>query len=137
MRSMVTVFAVGVVCATPAWAQSAEHYRCTIKEVWAQNMRDGTLHPLEGLAGIMVGEEFMVDRDTGRILHDALMNCSIFDEPEVLDPGSDEQSFKVITIYRPSVTIDLLTVSEYAAGDEKPFRYWDSNTLYTGICTHS
>ena len=65
------------------------------------------------------------------------MNHNDFAQPTVLDPGSSEQFFRVITVYQPYTSVDYLQIEEFADDEEKPFLFLDSpNTVVTGSCTH-
>ena len=55
-------------------------------------------------------------------------------QPEVLDPGDSEQSFKAITIYGPNVWVEILTIKEFAESEEKPFFLLMRNSYFSGTC---
>ena len=56
-------------------------------------------------------------------------------QPQVLDPGSDEQAFKVLTIYRPYTSVAYLQIDSYTESREKPFLFVSSTAgVITGTC---
>src|SRR5687767_8101483 len=70
-------------------------YKCTVID-GAQVTEDGTLEG-DGWTDSYRKLEFVVGRRTGRINgSDALTNHNTSGQPKVLDPGSAEQSFKVL-----------------------------------------
>jgi hypothetical protein len=133
-------FAVGVIVillwASEGAAQTPSAYRCTIVD--AVEVSDaGELVTTQFPQMILdLNEEFVVDRTTGRILGGSgLANHNAFGTPEILDPGSDEQSFKVITLYRPFVTVALLDIHQFREGLDKPFTYrMAGGVIISGTC---
>lgn len=87
-----------------------------------------------------VGREFTVDRRTG-IMAGALKN-SYITKPEVIDHGSDENSYKVVTTLRKEQGVGrgsnvyVLVVSEYRKGAAKPFTFVENDEVYFGTCVH-
>ena len=71
----------------------------------------------------------------------ALKN-SYITRPEVIDVGSSENSFKVVTTLRreqglgPGSNVYVLVVREYEKGAKKPFVFLDNDELYFGTCLH-
>jgi hypothetical protein len=83
---------------------------------------------------LRLGNEFVVDRDTGRI-NGGLSNNNAFGQPKVLDYGSHEQAFKVVTIYKPMTTLAYLYIEEFNENREKPFMFIDGQNIFSGVCT--
>ncbi len=71
----------------------------------------------------------------------ALKN-SYITRPEVIDAGSAENSFKVVTTLRreqgigSGSNVHILVVREYKAGAKKPFVFLDNDDVYFGTCVH-
>ena len=57
-------------------------------------------------------------------------------KPIVIDRGSKENSFKVITTMKTDITSNTysLTVNEYIEGDIKPFVFLNNSDVYYGVC---
>src|SRR5260370_16545987 len=68
----------------------ASGYKCTIKQS-LQLGNDGSAQPLD-LADMYRNKEFIVDRASGRVLGDIYQVWN----HQVLDTGSDEQSYKSV-----------------------------------------
>ena len=81
-----------------------------------------------------LGAKFVIDRDTGRMLG-SLKNYDWGQQPKVVDRGSKEQAFKVITIFGPPVNIAYLQVGLFYSSLEKPFLYIKNTDIYAGLCT--
>ncbi|MDB3923327.1 hypothetical protein N9359_04445 [Luminiphilus sp.] len=104
-------------------------YQCVVKDA-KQLADDGTLESLDDY----LGAEFVVDRATGR-MNGRLKNHGYFGEPTVIDPGSKDQAFKVITVHDAGFpAVDYLYVGSFAEGYEKPFLYIDGNKVFSGAC---
>ena len=133
-------FAVVAVAAflQDADAQVLRDYRCKIERV-------ATAEPLPNRqldfqVKNYVGREFTVDRRTG-MMAGALKN-SYITKPEVIDHGSDDNSFKVVTTLRKEQGVGrgsnvyVWVVSEYKNGSAKPFTFVENNDVYFGTCVH-
>ena len=79
------------------------------------------------------GEKFVVDKQSGRMLG-ALSNHNAFGNPKVIDRGSEDQAYKVITVFEPFTEINVLYVQEFRDGENKPFSFTDGGRTYTGLC---
>jgi len=115
---------------TNAWALS--DYRCTIeRSVSVSDVSLGHLY---------VGKQFTVERDTG-LMSGALKN-SYLTPPQVVDYGSSENSYKVVTTMRQDQgagagsSVFALTINEYRDGVRKPFVFLSDNDVYLGWCEH-
>ncbi len=124
------VAAVALVGATNAWA--AMDYRCTIERTVA-----ATEKPLNQM---YVGKQFTVERQTG-LMAGALKNSYVTD-PQVIDYGSTENSYKAVATMRKDQgagvgsSIYALTINEYDEGDRKPFIFLQNDEAFLGWCEH-
>lgn len=120
------------------YAEPLKDYRCKIERV-------ATSEPLpnaqiERQTKTYVGKEFTVERKTG-LMAGALKN-SYITRPEVIDFGSDDNSYKVVTTLRKEQGVGrgsntyLLVVSEYKRRPAKPFLFVDNDEVYFGTCNH-
>jgi hypothetical protein len=109
----------------------AAGYKCNVKHS-LQLGKDGSLKP-RALGDRKM--EFVIDRASGRMLGDL---ASTIWNIEVLDRGSDKQSYKVLYTSQPGpfLYIQLLQIEEEENGPVKPFLLVDSTEIYTGTCTH-
>jgi hypothetical protein len=109
--------------------ENSSGYNCTVKD-FRTLQQDGTTQP-RSAAGI---SRFTVDRASGRILGD--LSSQVW-KHQVLDPGSNRQSYK--TLYVSSggfVHIRLLQVMEFESGPVKSFLFVDGPWVFSGTCTH-
>lgn len=127
-----------VTAATVSPAPIFRDYRCKIERV-ATSMPP----PNPGndfLTKTFVGKEFTVDRRSG-VMVGTLKNAYIT-RPDVIDHGSEENSFKVVTTLRKEQgdgrgsSVLLLVVEEFQRGPSKPFVFVDNAEVYFGTCTH-
>lgn len=115
---------------TTAWA--ASDYRCTIERTVAAKE-----NPLNKL---YIGKQFTVERRTG-LMAGALKNA-YFTSPQVIDYGSTENSYKVVTTMRKDQgagagsSIYALTINEYEQGNKKPFIFMQGDEAFLGLCEH-
>ncbi|ETK22709.1 MULTISPECIES: hypothetical protein [Pseudomonas] len=111
---------------------AAADYRCTIERVVAASEEKSNQ--------VYIGKQFSVDRQTG-LMVGAIKNSYVTD-PQVIDHGSLETSFKVVTTMRidqgsgASSNIYALTINEYQAGPRKPFIFLDNDEAFLGWCEH-
>ncbi|WP_175403035.1 hypothetical protein [Pseudomonas sp. 24 R 17] len=113
-------------------ASASVDYRCKIERVVAAS---------EGKSNQMyIGKQFSVDRQTGLMIG-ALKNSYVTD-PEVIDHGSPETSFKVITTMLKEQgagagsNIYALTINEFQDGPRKPFIFLNNDEAFMGWCEH-
>jgi hypothetical protein len=110
----------------------ASGYKCTIKRS-LQLEKDGSTQPHHS-ADVYRNKEFIVDRASGRVLGD--ISYQVWNH-QVLDTGSDEQSYKsVYTSQGKYRHIDVLQVEEFREGAIKPFLLMQGTEMHTGTCTH-
>lgn len=120
---------------TNVQAYSGDAYKCTVHDA-ASVSSEGKLDTINGFVNIYKDKktEFVVDRKTGRILSKLISNHNSFGNPEILDKGSKNQSFKVITIYKPFVQVDYLYIKSWVDSPDKPFYFLSMDGLVTGTC---
>jgi len=113
-----------------AWALS--DYRCTV--VRAVSASESSL------GHMYIGKQFTVERKSG-LMAGALKN-SYVTEPQVIDYGSSENSYKVVTTMRKEQgagagsSLFALTINEYKDGARKPFVFLSDSDVYFGWCEH-
>ena len=123
---------VAISVGTTAYALD-DAYKCTV--VSAKQLGDTGEIVASGSGEIYIGSEFVIDRGSGKMIGPVPKNWGAFGQPQVLDPGSDVDGFKALTIYGPHVTVDLLVVESYAESSKKPFLFIDSNIfIISGVC---
>jgi hypothetical protein len=109
--------------------ENSSGYNCTIKDLRTLE-KDGGTQP-RSMAGV---SSFVVDRATGRILGD--LSSRVWKQ-QVLDPGSNQQSYKALYVSSAGfVHVRLLQVMEFESGPVKPFLFVDGFWAYSGTCTH-
>jgi hypothetical protein len=82
-----------------------------------------------------IGQQFTVDRETGRIIGEPLDNAKL--QIQVLDKGSRKMSFQVFSQSREMSHSTNLQIEEFQATENKPFiatttLYYSG--VYSGIC---
>ncbi len=113
-----------------AWASS--DYRCTIDRT--ESAAESQLNQM------YIGKQFTVERQSG-LMAGALKN-SFFTDPVVVDQGSTENSFKVVTTMRRDQgagggsAIYALTIMEYHDTPRKPFIFLRDAEAFLGWCEH-
>lgn len=117
-----------------AYGRSAD-YVCTIeKEPSAFQLKRSDQ---EFAGDLHVGQKFTVQRTTG-IMDGALKNA-FTNQPNVVDPGSRDDAFKVITtepMATGGVNIFVLVIKEYEKTPTKDFIFINVDALYTGVCEY-
>lgn len=122
----------------PGLATAADAYKCTVQRFAAASKDDA-----HWAAGI-VGTDFVVARNTGVIVG-GILNNSMGARPIVVDHGSPESAFKVVTMSGPLIDqkgpgsyVQLLEVEEQVGGMTKPFMFVDTyeGGAYFGTCVY-
>mgnify|MGYP000209267774 CR=1 FL=1 len=109
MKCRVLVFCLLGITST----QASEDYRCSITAAFQVN----TLGERnEEILTSMIGAEFTVDRSSGLMVGD--LKNSYVTSPKVIDNGSKENSFKVLTLMKNDITsnVYVLTIEEFQDG---------------------
>ena len=140
--SQLRVFSVALmfimIFANPLLAQS---FRCILKEVKSLSVGgEFDAHPLESL---LLDQEIIVDRQTGKVFHNQFGNES-YTQRQVMDYGSKHSSFKVVAYSSlgvrqgddetPFRNMTVLQVHTHVEGLEKPFVVLTSGSLGYGVC---
>lgn len=107
---------------------SAYSMRC--KLLGAKSVADNGMLEEHVLLELLVEDEIILDRQTGKVFHPEFGNES-YEYREILDSGSSQSSFKVIAYSKLSSprmsgengfrNFTMFTVSDFAEGHEKPF----------------
>lgn len=114
-----------------AWA--LDDYRCTIEQVISASSE-------KPLGRMFIGREFTVDRASGRMA--GTLKNAFITEPKVIDYGSTENSYKVVTTMRmeegagAGSSIFALTIEEFVEGERKGFVFLADGEVYQGWCKH-
>lgn len=137
MRSLHLVSCVLLLAVTTA-VHAQTDYRCVIERV--EHMNNASSSVTEMFDRVYIGKEFTVERRTG-LMVGVLKNSSASTTPEIVDAGSKENSFKVVSIVRagdagPGSAVVLLTVEEFAEGEKKPFLFVQTDIVFFGTCVH-
>jgi hypothetical protein len=128
---LAAVFMAGV-------AQAGSDYRCTIGRVSLAQGDTGHIYDLYKQK--YVGKEFSIERVSG--LMAGVLNNSFGTKPQVIDAGSKNNSYKVISTMRSGAGADsasgiyALTVLEYKKSSKKPFVYLHNDMVFFGECEH-
>jgi hypothetical protein len=127
-----------VLVSQPAGAQVLRDYRCTIERVAVA--QDPPTQSLVFQEKNYLNREFTVERRSG-LMAGTLKN-SYLTKPQIIDFGSDDNSYKVITTMRreqgtgAGSNVYVLVVNEYENGARKPFVFLDNDHIYFGRCIH-
>ncbi len=116
-----------------ALAASYSDLRCKVAGAISISA-DGMLRRTDRLSDAYLGKRFSVDRQSGLMVGE-IANSNAYVGPEVIDPGSDEDSFSVITVYAPDKAVRRLTVQVFVEAPEKPFLFRaGSDHFLSGTC---
>jgi len=113
-------------------AIASTDYRCTVERT------DSTTE--SSLGHLFIGKQFTVERRTG-VMAGALKN-SYVTAPQVIDPGSTQNSFKVVTTMQLDQGLGVgsavyaLVINEYQDGPRKNFVFLEGDDVYFGWCEH-
>jgi len=119
-------------------ATATDEYSCTIERVEHSHGEEDS--PLRLYRKAYIGKTFTVDRTTG-LMKGSLEN-SYATLPEVIDSGSKDNSFKVVTTMKLSQgagrgsNLYALIVDEFVEGPRKPFVFLQNEAVYFGFCEH-
>lgn len=110
-------------------------YRCTIERYSRAGGDTGPTYKM--LQGMYVGQQFTVDRSSGVTI--GILKNNVDTKPLVIDRGSKENSFKVVSSggtdeFHAGSTVSALNVMEFVAGRKKPFNYLFNDDVFFGIC---
>ncbi len=116
----------------PLAASAAGSYECAV--VSATSLAANGEMKRTSFTKAYEGQKFIVNRETGQITSEVISNSNGFGQPEVLDLGSSEQSFKALTVFRPKVAVDYLMIQSFVEGPKKPFLFLSGGLLMSGKC---
>lgn len=111
-------------------------YKCTVDRFSIASGDTGKLY--EYYKKQYIGKEFTVERKTGYMIGE-LKNSYVTD-PQVIDYGSTENSYKVVTTMRveegagAGSNIYALTINEYEDTVRKPFVFMSNDKVVFGTC---
>ncbi len=114
-----------------AFSFGIDAYKCKVQ--FASGLTDQGELTETPFAKLHIGKEFVVDKSNGKIVGE-ISNSNENGTPQVLDWGSNEQAFKVITVYKPMTAVAYLYVQEFNVNIEKPFMYINGDNSFTGLC---
>ena len=120
-----------ILLAVAGQVSAAGAYDCVVKSSRSPDKAGQLVE--DSVTKLFLGKTFTVDRETGRMLGTP-SNHNAYGRPQVLDPGSSEQAYKVLTIFRPNVNVDFLRVEEHAEQKRKPFLFVTGSMVMTGTC---
>ena len=140
MKHRIASLIIGFVfsCYTVNAVATGRDYDCIIERVSSASGDSGNSHQF--YVDNYVGRKFTVDRFSG-VMAGALKN-SYVTEPEVIDFGSSENSYKVIATMRvdqgagAGSSVYALTIEEFESSTEKPFVFLMNATVFFGKCKH-
>ena len=125
-------------CLTTSGAVAASDYRCTVARRLAVAPELSAVQKAQ--ESHYIGKQFTVERRTG-IMAGVLKNTYLT-KPQVIDAGSSENSFKVVTTLRREEgvgngsNIYALTINEYDKSIQKPFVFLENDVVFLGTCEH-
>jgi len=130
MRTVLLFLSISFAAASALGAE--DRYVCTIDRAYSLGLSG--LSRNRRLMADLVTTSFEVDRQTGAVKGSRLE--SLRDDPVVVAPGDDENSFQVywITQGLSGARVRFIEVQEYVEGQRKPFRAVVQNWTYTGSC---
>lgn len=113
-------------------------YKCKIERISFASGDSGSSYDL--YSNFYLGKEFTVDRKSG-VMVGELKNAFVT-EPQVIDFGSTENSYKVVTTMRDDQgagagsNIYALNISEFESGAKKPFVFLQNDKVFYGYCEY-
>ncbi len=113
-------------------ASASGGFECTIKDSASPNSLGELVE--DKVYKSFQDRKFTVDRETGRMVG-ALKNHEYYGVPKILNVGSRKKAFRVITVYKPSVNFEYLTIETYKDVQQLPFLFVSSSTVISGTCT--
>ena len=117
-------------------AAAGDDYKCTIERV--EHSHGETDSPQRLYRDIYVGKKFTVERRTG--LMAGILKNSYVTTPEVIDHGSKDNSYKVVTTMKRSQgagagsNLYALVIDEFVISPRKPFVFLQNEAVYFGYC---
>ena len=137
-RSKCLLGVLGIFLIHSGGAVAQDDYRCSITRIEQSGSSAGA--DLEALRQSFIGKQFTVERRTGQMA--GILKNSFVTEPQVIDPGSKDNSFKVVTTLRlgqgagRGSNVYALVINEFVQEESKPFVFLQNDTAYFGHCEH-
>ncbi len=112
---------------------AGQDYKSTITNASAPN-ENGYLEEIGDKS--VIGKLFTVNRQTGDI--SGPIKNKYLSEPQVIDYGSVENSYKAISVMKNNVTTNVYTlvIEEFVDSHKKPFVYLSNSWVFYGFCKH-
>lgn len=120
-----------------AWAMGPD-YKCKIERLIFASGDSGSSY--ETYKKLYLGKEFTVDRESGVMVGE--LKNSYVTRPQVIDFGSTENSYKVVTTMKTEQgsgagsNIYALNIDEFVSVPKKPFVFMQNNKVFLGFCEH-
>ena len=117
---------------------AGDDYKCQIERISFARDNQGNFHDM--YVKNYVGKEFTVSRNSG--LMTGILRNSYVTIPKVIDFGSTENSYKVVTTMSKEQgvgagsNIYTLIILEYEKGPNKPFVFLENDIVFFGACSH-
>jgi len=121
----------------PDAATAGDDYKCTVERIHASD-EDSADYLLSKKA--YVGSDFTVDRASGLMV--GPLKNSFATKPEVIDRGSKDNSFKVVTTLKlgqgmgRGSNVYTLVIDEFVDESKKPFAFMENSIVFFGHCMH-
>ena len=112
---------------------AVKNFKCSVQD--AKKVSENGLLVSNNVTKIYIGREFVVDRESGKMIGEVTNHNSGF-IPKVFDYLPSENGYKVVTTYSPHPSIDYLHIVEYVESLEKPFFYTTGSTIMSGKCVY-
>jgi hypothetical protein len=119
-------------------AHAISGYQCIIERVFTAEA--GPNPTLKTNERNFIGKQFSVDRATGHMV--GVLKNFYVTEPQVIDHGSNENSYKVISVMRKKdgagkgSNVYALTINEFSETLKMPFVFLENDVVYFGTCEH-
>jgi hypothetical protein len=138
MKHFTYIFGFLIFTTSTLSSASDKNYKCEILQGLTQTAEGKLKNSAFTDTLVKLNKNFTVNRQSGKInvTNNGLVNENNFGKPKVLDKGSNEQAFKVLTIYQPNISVDYLEIQEFTDSYIKPFIFLSSGNIYSGICHH-
>ncbi|NMH67022.1 hypothetical protein [Shewanella salipaludis] len=128
---------IGILAILGSQAYAAgSDYKCTIDRYSVASGDEGDVY--EAYKKLYLGKVFTVERNSG-LMAGALKNSHLT-EPQVIDHGSAENSYKVVATMRKEQGVGAgsniysLTINEYEKSHQKSFVFLRNDEVFFGVC---
>jgi len=137
MKWLVRAFILALII-QPFQVFAGDDYKCQIERISFASGDQGNLYDM--YVKNYIGKDFTVFRSSG-LMAGTLKN-SYVTAPKVIDFGSTENSYKVVTTMSKEQGVGAgsnvytLIVLEYEKGPKKPFVFLENDVVFFGVCSH-